>query len=168
MGDYSRPGHPVADRAARGAVFGVPLLVGAATAVAELGLGGADAVLAAVALLAGGFLAAFTHLSGVRARLTEREVAWGDAERVNRDALDETSAHLIAASYISGAETGLIIILMNLAGDGDGGILGPWAGLAYAGLAYLLIVFMIALPRLYTAYAESNSVRPELNGLYKG
>lgn len=167
LGDYSRPGKPVADRAARASLFGLPVVVGVVSGVADLGLRGADAVLAAVALLAGGFLAAFTHLSGVRARLAEREAAWGDAERVHRDALDETSAHLVAASYVSGLETGLIIVLMNVAGDGNGGIQGSWAAPAYAGLTYLLIVFMITLPRLYTAYAESNSVRSDLNGLYR-
>lgn len=166
LSDY-RSSKPVPDVVARGAVVVLPLGVGVGAYLADASLRAPDALLTAVSLLAGGFLAAFTHLSGVRSRLTDRAAAWGDAERIDRDAVDETAAHLLAASYVSGLAVAVLVAGMNLGADKEGALGGTWGAAAIALLVYIFVVFLITLPRLYSAYATSNAVRDELNGLHR-
>jgi hypothetical protein len=126
-------------------------------------------LLAGVSLLAGGFLAAFGQISGLRLRLTDRAREYRDVEQVDRDALDETAAHLLVAS-LGSALTALVIVLgMNFAANPkDGSISGPFAALALMFASYVFLVFIIAVPRLYTAYVNINHVRAELSGTHRG
>lgn len=155
------------DYVARIVVIGVPLAAGMATYLGHGVLRSPEAILAGVALLAGGFLAAFTYLSSMRLRLTDRSSTWGEADRLERDAMDETSAHLLAASYVSGLATAALIVAMNLSEEEAGAIGGLWAAGIVVLLSYILVVFLMALPRLYTSYVRMHEVRRELSGLHR-
>lgn len=123
-----------------------------------------DSLLAGVSLFAGALLAAFAQLSAWRDRLTERAIRYELTESPDRDALDETATHLLAASYMSALTAGLLIISANIASDELGNIGGPWAWLSAASGTYVFIVFMIAIPRLYKNYTAINKVRRALSG----
>jgi len=125
-------------------------------------------LLTGIALLAGGFLSAFTHLSTLRLRLTERQETWGDSERFDRDSIDETAAHLLAASYLSGITALLLVVGMNTTNDANGAVTGLWAGLAVASASYVFLLFVVALPKFYRAYLNINSVRPAMSGSHSG
>lgn len=167
LSDYRSPGKPRPDWVTRAVVLGLPAVVVVLSFRAGLELRSPEGLLAALALLAGGFLTAFTHLSSVRMRLADREEVWGEAERVDRDSIDETSAHLLAASYLSGVAAALLVLGFNFGGTEDGNIGGVWAALASGAMTYVLLLFLVTLPRLYNAYALYANVRHELNGTHK-
>lgn len=168
LSDY-RGKSPVPDVLTRALVLIAPIAAIVASLVWRFEMQLPEGVLAALALLAGGFLAAFTHLSGVRVRLAEREETWGDAERFERDAIDETSAHLLAGSYVSGVATMVLLLGMNFgAGPRPNTIVGGWAAVEAGLLVYLALIFLITLPRLYQAYAAYAGVRAELSGTHRG
>lgn len=168
LSDY-RNRKTVPDVVTRLVVVAVPVGVFAACLVTGFDLKTPEGVLTAMAVLIGGFLAAFAHLSPVRVHLAERENMWGDAERFDRDAIDETCAHLLAGSYVAGCATLVLILGMNLGADPKTGALtGVWAATASGLMAYEVIIFMIAMPRLYQAYASYSRVRKELSGTHRG
>ncbi|MFS0701967.1 hypothetical protein AB6N24_18520 [Cellulomonas sp. 179-A 4D5 NHS] len=169
LSDY-RGATTVPDYPTRAVLLGAPLLATALSFKFGFELRLPEGALAALALLAGGFLTAFTHLSSVRLRLTEREPAWGDAERFDRDAIDETCAHLLVAAYMSGVATGWLLLGMNFgagAGTGDDMIVGFWAAIEAGLLVYVVVLFLITLPRLYQAYLTYAHVRDALNGAHR-
>lgn len=164
LSDYRIKDSEKPDYAARIVILGAPV----ASAIAMLIFGGKlkdpDSLLTVVALLAGGFLAAFIHLSGIRGRLTEREDTWGDAERMKRDPIDESASHLIFASWISIMVAAAIIVGMNVSSDPESSLVGIWAAIATFGLVYLFALAAVTFPRLYSAYVQTNRVRDALNG----
>lgn len=166
LSDY-RSSRRAPDLVARVIVVLVPLGAGSGAYIAGATLRAPEAVLAGVALLAGGLLTAFTYLSSLRLRLTERESTWGDAERLERDATDETSAHLLAASYVSALATAALIVGMIMTDDEAGAVVGGWAALIIALLTYILVLFLMTLPRLYFSYVATHGVRRELSGLHR-
>jgi len=130
-----------------------------------------EAYLAALAIFAGGMLAAFTHLAGVRQRLEERKDEWGDADAIDRDAVDETSAHLLVAAYTSGLAAAVLVVGLNLSEqppEGPTAINGWFAAIAITVMVHVLVVFLIAVPRLYSAYTSAFTVRDALNGQHRG
>ncbi|MFJ8801001.1 hypothetical protein [Streptomyces sp. NPDC102487] len=123
------------------------------------------ALLTGVALLAGGMLSAFTHLSTLRLKLKE----WSGASEVSRyevekGMLDETAAHLLTGSLLCVLDAASLVIGMNVSVTKDGHLFGFWAALAAAISSYVLIIFIFLIPRLYSAYVEMNDVSPDLNG----
>jgi hypothetical protein len=126
------------------------------------------AILAGLALLAGGLVAAFGQLSTLRLRLTERMSDESDGQRTDRDFLDETAAHLLAAAYGAAVTAAVLVAGMNFALDTDGALVGPWAAVATAMASWVVLVFLIAIPRMYEAYAGLNKVRDALNGTHRG
>lgn len=167
LSDYRDDQKRSPDIIARGVVILLPLGAGIGTYLAGGALRAPDAILAGVSLLAGGFLAAFTYLSSMRVRLTDRRAVWGDADRLERDAMDETSAHLLAASYVSAVAAAALIVAMNTTSDETGAVTGAWAAAIVALLIYILVVFLITLPRLYTSYVAMHEVRKSLSGLHR-
>jgi len=167
LSDYrDKEVHP--DYITRILLVGIPLVAGGLF----WGLGGCLSVptvlLAGVSLLAGAFLGAFGHIATLRSRLADREDDYPDAERIDRDSLDETAAHLLVASYMSALTAFVLVLGMNLSLNAQGALVGFWGGLAVALALYVLLVFMIALPRLYNSYANINKVRDALSGTHKG
>ena len=126
------------------------------------------ALLAGLALLAGGLVAAFGQLATLRLRLTERMTSDDDGQRTDRDFLDETAAHLLSAAYGAAVTAAVLVAGMNFALDKDGELYGPWAAVATALASWVILVFLIAIPRMYEAYAKINKVRDALSGTHKG
>ncbi|MFJ9525476.1 hypothetical protein [Streptomyces cyaneofuscatus] len=122
-------------------------------------------LLTGVALMAGGMLSAFTHLSTLRLKITEWDSP-GEASRfeVERGMLDETAAHLLTGSLLCAFNAATLVIGMNVGVTKTGHLYGFWAA-ASAGLSsYVLVVFVFVIPRLYSAYVQINDVSSELNG----
>lgn len=165
LSDY-RKTKPTADLFTRALVVVVPLGVGVWMFVASGTLSDPGAILAGLALLAGALLAAFAQLSAWRQRLTERAEDFHHSEQRDRDNLDETAAELLVSSYMSVISLIVLVLGMNFGVDADGAVVGFWAALASTLCSYVVIVFLIALPRLYSAYVNINSVRDELNGFH--
>ena len=167
LSDY-RGHHPVADNVTRVCIVVLPVAAGVAMFVFQGFLAAPGALLAGVALLAGGFLAAFGQISTLRLRLTDRARDYPEAEQIDRDALDETAAHLLVASFMSALTALALVLGMNFGANAAGAVGGFFAALAVTLAAYVLLVFIIAVPRLYLAYVNLNKVRPELSGAHRG
>ncbi|WP_159031266.1 hypothetical protein [Streptomyces acidiscabies] len=124
-----------------------------------------SALLTGIALLAGGMLSAFTHLSTLRLKLKE----WVDASEASRyevekGMLDETAAHLLTGSLLCAFDVASLVIGMNVSMTKEGHLYGFWAALSAAISSYVLVIFTLLVPRLYSAYVEINDVSPDLNG----
>jgi hypothetical protein len=168
LSDY-RGKHPVADNVTRGCLVVLPLISGVSMFVFQGSLAAPGALLAGVALLAGGFLAAFGQISTLRLRLTDRARDYPDAEQIDRDALDETAAHLLVASFLSALTALALVLGMNFGANATtGAVSGIFAAVAVSLACYVLLVFVIAVPRLYLAYVNINKVRPALSGTHRG
>lgn len=168
LSDY-RDGTPRPDKLTRTVLIAVPLLVFGLLMLPGAKLSAPGALLSGVALLAGSFLAGWGQVASLRSKLTERADVAGSAEQVDRDALDETSAHLLVAAVLSAAAALVLVLGMNFASDPTtGALIGVFAALAGGIETYVLILFIIAVPRLYTAYVSMHEVRAELSGTHRG
>lgn len=163
LGDY-RSGTTRADWWVRFIVLIVPVGLGLWLFLARGKLADPSAMLAALGLLAGALLAAFAQLATWRLRLTEREDSHKNSERIDRDHLDETAAQLLVASYSSATAALFLVLGMNFSADKHGAISGLWAALAVVAASHVVLVFLVAVPRLYSAYVTINGVRDELSG----
>lgn len=166
LSDY-REDTPAADRLTRGVMIGVPLLAGISVVATGGSLAAPGALLSGLALLTGGLLAAFAQISALRMKLTDRMRQFPAAERIDRDALDETASHLLAAAYLSAVSALVLVLAMNFGSTPSGAVTGLWSGLVVAPSLYVLLTFLIAVPRLYSAYVSYNAVRPELSGAHR-
>jgi hypothetical protein len=125
-------------------------------------------LLTAVSLLAGGMLSAFTHLSTLRLKLTDWATERGqDYLDVERAMLDETAAHLLTGSLACGLDAAVLVIGMNLSLASNGHLTGFWAAAAAGLSTYILAIFIMIIPRLYSAWVEINGVSPSLSGFTK-
>lgn len=166
LADYrSDPSRP--DWFTRAAVFGLPFVVGVVVFVTKTSIEEPGALLSGLALLAGGLLASFAQLSDLRLRLTDRATDRPNSERTDRDSLDETAAHILVSSYMAGLTCILLVVGQQLATDDQGRIVGWMAALVTACASHVGITFLVALPRLYSAYAMMNKVRSNLDGTYR-
>lgn len=125
-------------------------------------------ILSALALLSGALLSVFAQLSSLRLRLTDRpEERWLDIER---DGIDEAVAHLLFAFLLCIITCALLTIGMSTSFGGKDAplILGSlWTAPIAASTTYIFALFVILVPKLYSAYVEMNHVRKELNGFHK-
>ncbi|WP_091101164.1 hypothetical protein [Micromonospora citrea] len=135
------------------------------------GLAAPTPLLTAVALLAGGMLSTFTHLSTLRLKLTEWLEKFDDGEDarfvVERESLDETAAHLLAGSLVCAIDAAVLVVGMNVSTSDRGALEGIWAALGGGLSSYILLVFIMVMPRMYSAYVEINSVSTKLSGFSK-
>ncbi|MFD5014620.1 hypothetical protein [Streptomyces chartreusis] len=127
------------------------------------------ALLTGAALLAGGMLSAFTHLSTLRLKITE----WDDGDKVSqfkveKEMLDETAAHLLTGSLACVLDAAALVIGMNVSLDKKGHLTGFWAALSAGISFYVLLIFIVILPRLYSAYVDINGVSGRLSGFTHG
>jgi hypothetical protein len=125
-------------------------------------------MLSALALLSGALLSVFAQLSSLRLRLTDRpEERYLDIER---DGIDEAVAHLLFAFLLCIITCALLTIGMSTSYGGKDAplILGTfWTAPISAFTTYIFALFVILVPKLYSAYVEMNQVRRELNGFHK-
>lgn len=124
----------------------------------------ADGLPAAIAILAGGFLAAFTHLSGVRQTLDARQTQSGAAEMPERHLVDVAVTRLLGATLVSVVTSAVLVIGASVSTDKDGHITGPWAAAAWTGSALSMVLFIAAVGVLYSAYIQMNRFDPGLDG----
>ncbi|WP_460664537.1 hypothetical protein [Kribbella swartbergensis] len=128
----------------------------------------AETLLAGVAFLVGGGLAAFGQLGAWRSRLTEREHAQ-PVELPERDSIDEAVAHLLWSTWIAVVEVPLIVVASETSGSKDLPPILDWLRRGLSGVilglgVYLLLLLLMAVPKLYSAYVRANRVRDDLNG----
>lgn len=163
LSDY-RGSTPKPDTLTRLFIVGAPVAAGVFMLISGGKLSAPSALLSAVALFSGGLLASFGQLSTLRLKLTDRTEDNQFSERIDRDFLDETAAHLLVAAYSAAVSAALLVMAMSFGSDPDGRIGGAWAAVITATTTYVFVVFIIALPRLYVAYTRINKVRRELSG----
>jgi uncharacterized membrane protein len=132
----------------------------------------AGSLLAGCALLSGATLSAFSAISTLRLRLTDR--IDDESLDMTRDALDESVAHILMVSLLTIVDSVVIVIglnaapSINAAGLPSGGIQGWLAAVAIGISAYVAILFMITLPRLYYAYVKIQKVPKKMSGFSQG
>ncbi len=169
-GEGARP-----DWVARAAVFGVPLVAGVTGGVARWQLASPGVLLTAVALLAGTSLAVFAQLSTLRLKLTEWRTSRGSqADDVDKEALDESVAHLLAATMVCLIDVVVLVVGIMATPTPDHpepGAAGPplplWASTVAITLsAYIALVMVMLIPRLYSAYNRPNHVAEHLDGSF--
>ena len=127
-------------------------------------------LLTAVSLLAGGMLSAFTHLSTLRLKITEwldKEGDEGSNFEVEREMLDETASHLLTGSLLCAIDALLLVVGLNFASSPEGHLTGVFAAIASGVSSYIFLVFVMIVPRLYSAYVEINKVSSKLNGFVR-
>jgi hypothetical protein len=127
-------------------------------------------ILTAVSLMAGGMLSAFTHLSTLRLKITEwldSPDAEPDRFRDEREMLDESAAHLLAGSVSCAITAAILVLGLNLASAPNGALTGFWAALAAATSSYVVLLFIMTVPRLYSAYVQINKVTSKLSGFVR-
>ena len=148
------------------------VLVLAAIVVCSLVFGwtirSSDGLIAGIAIFAGGFLTAFTHLSGVRRTLDARHGQQGAAERPERDLVDVAVTRLLGATLVSAATAAILVVGTSVAVDDQGRVMGVFAAATWAGSALSLVLFFSAVPALYSAYVQMNAVDPDLDGSRQG
>ncbi|MFD4420267.1 hypothetical protein ACFWN7_02040 [Agromyces sp. NPDC058484] len=123
-----------------------------------------DGLIAGIAIFAGGFLAAFTHLSTVRQTLGERHAQQGAAERPERDLVDIAVTRLLGATLVSAATAAVLVVGTSAAANDEGEVVGGFAAATWAGAALSLALFTSAVSALYSAYLQMNRVDPDLDG----
>lgn len=124
------------------------------------------AILTGVALLAGGLIASFGQISTLRLKLTESTTYPRHLAAPRQAALDETVAHLLLAAYLCAIDAVVLVVGLNIAQPGEP-LTGPIAVLAIMVSAYVVLLFLISVPRLYVAYVEINDVSDDLSGLHR-
>jgi hypothetical protein len=161
--DRARP-LGVADRTARVLLYVLPLAGAAAMIIWDGVLAGPDGLLAAAGVLTGAFFMGFSQVAGWRERFTERRNAREASEVHQRDSLDEVIAHLLMAIYATAALLVDVVVGLNLADD-KGNLTGIPAAIAVAIGMYIILLLLVILPKLYTAYAGINQLDDEVSGL---
>lgn len=127
-----------------------------------------DGLIAGISIFAGGFLAAFTHLSTVRQTLDDRHAQQGAAERPERDLIDIAVTRLLGATLVSAATAAVLVVGTSTATDEEGHVVGGFAAATWAGSALSLVLFVSAVSALYSAYLQMNKVDPGLDGSRRG
>ncbi|MGW8593187.1 hypothetical protein ACWGLC_15970 [Dietzia sp. NPDC055877] len=153
-----------ADWVARAILVVPPIAALVLFAVLDGSVAAPGAVLSGLALLSGTLLAVYAQLAGLRLRLTDREYPTY-RETMLKDSLDENVAHILAAVLIGLANCVVIVTGMSAMGsDGERVLTGyPAAVVAGLGLFEMLILLM-TVTSLYSAYTSSNDVHESLDG----
>ena len=155
------------DKVARIALYALPVVAAVAMVAFDGTVAGGEGILAAAGIFSGAFFMGFTQVATWRERFTERRDQRDQSEVHQRDSLDESVAHLLMAIYASIGLAVVLVVGQNFADEKDR-LTGVWAAIS-AGLGlYLVLLIMIVLPKLYTAYAGINEVDDEMSGLHRG
>lgn len=152
-------------------LFGSPIAVGILSFRAGLAMPQPASLLTAISILAGGSLTAFTHISTLRLRLTDREGSYLLTEDAERKSIDEAATHLLMSVVASVLVAAVIVLAMNVTPLNAAGALPPlprvFTAVILALSTYVGLLYLIAVPRLYTAYLAINRVSRELAGNLK-
>lgn len=152
----------------RALIFGAPIVIFSVMALLRVTLTDVSSMIAGSAILAGTLLAAFGQLSSWRSDLREQARLLPDEMQFDLDSLDETVTHILAAAYTSGLATVLLVLSSNFGSRVTEGTThhgGIWVWLGCSVASHAALTFLIAVPRLYYAYASVNRVRRELTNI---
>ncbi|MGY1823745.1 hypothetical protein [Geodermatophilus sp. SYSU D00079] len=127
-----------------------------------------DALLAGVSLLAGALVGSFGFIASLRLRLVETQVGYSEEPDAARDSLDESVAHLLAATLACVLDGVALVIGMNVSVNDQNDVVGFWAAVAVALSAYIAVVFYMLVSRLYAAYVHVARPRANLDGTLRG
>jgi hypothetical protein len=142
-------------------------------------LGAPGPLLAGVALLAGALIGSFGTMTTLRLKIAELGGPDDEGLEPERDLLDESVSHVLLAALVAATDAVALVIGTNTAATAPivgvtkaaaaastapGTVTGFWASAAIALSAYLFLIFVMLLPRLYAAYVQLNNVRDGLNG----
>lgn len=165
---HGNTGAYVPDWVTRVAVFVPPLVLAVAAHCADWKLAAPEALLTGVSLLAGALVGSFGFIASLRLRLIETQVGHSEEPDAARDSIDESVAHLLAATLACVLDAVALVIGMNVAVDTKGALIGFWASVAIALSAYVAIVFYMLVMRLYAAYVHVARPRANLDGTVRG
>lgn len=123
-------------------------------------------ILAGMSLLAGALVGSFGQVNTLRLKMTDRDGDEDPTAQVDRDAIDESAAHLLTAAFLCAVTAAVLVIGINTSPDPgpDPAVRGIWAAVASALGSYAMITFFIAVPRLYAAYVHVNQVSDDVSG----
>ncbi|MBY6708058.1 hypothetical protein HQ308_14730 [Rhodococcus sp. BP-241] len=155
---------PERDKAAQLVLALGPVLAGVAVAGLGVQLSSPGIIVAALSLLTGSLLTVFTQLSTLRLKLTE----WYDADEVehrsDKDAIDESVAHVLTAALLSLVATMVAVAAVVVADTQLPVLQGGVAAVLVAVVAYVLLLLIMLIPRLYGAYVSVHDIDDNLNG----
>ena len=115
------------------------------------------ALLSALSLLSAGLLASFAQIAVIRSRYRLPDDDY-DPEWRTRAMLDEAVAHVLTAALVAVLTALFVLIGMNTASPGHAG-LPSWASGLVAGFgAYLLLLFVMVIRKLWAAYEVANEL----------
>lgn len=164
LSDYRRE-KTKPDMVSRFLLLGLPIVAMITVFFCSEGISSVETLIAGTAILAGTLLAAFGQLAAWRDKLTEYAERYPNIDRLSRDSMDETVTHVLAAAYTSGVATILLTVssVFELREANDDPLYhGVFLALGIGFAAHAALSFLIAVPRLYYAYASMNRVRKEL------
>lgn len=147
-------------------IYVVPLLVGATMVALNTTLHSPGALLTATSLLSGGALSAFTHISSLRQRLTDRRVTHEFADASDRGLIDESATHLLMCAVAAMVTASSIIVGMLTSHAANAEYDGLLAGISIGLASWTGIIFWIAVPRLYAVYVQMHHVSDSLSGTH--
>jgi heme/copper-type cytochrome/quinol oxidase subunit 1 len=150
------------DLISRGALIAVPAAVVVWILLGNIRIASPTTLLTALALLAGGFLTSFTHISTLRLKLSERREEHELDEQGTRDLVDEVATLLLVATVLAVLTAVGLVVAMNATIQTY--LCGVPAAIVGAMAAEVVTLFLLTVPRLYNAYLDINTVRTELNG----
>lgn len=155
---------PTPDKTARAILVVIPLLSAVAVGGLRITLSSPAIVVAALSLLTGSLLTVFTQLSTLRLKLTE----WYDRDdlehRTDKDGIDESVAHVLTAALFALTAT-FVAVGATVLGDTQHPVINGIISAIIVGLvAYVLLLLIILIPRLYSAYIAVHDVDDNLNG----
>lgn len=127
-----------------------------------------DALLTGVSLLGGALVGSFGFIASLRLRLIETQIGYSEEPDAARDSIDESVAHLLAATLGCVLDAVALVIGMNVSVNSTGALIGFWAAVAIALSAYVAVVFYMLVTRLYAAYVHVARPRANLDGTVHG
>jgi hypothetical protein len=155
------------DVLARSILVVVPIGAGILVTLTNVQINSPGYVLTGIAILAGGFLTAFTHLSTLRQSLTSRQGDYPNSQRPDRDLIDEVATLLLVSAVAAVLTAVVLVIAMSatpITPKQPLVIMGWPAGVVAAMCAIVVLLFLLTIPRMYNAYLQLNAVRNALNG----
>lgn len=148
-------------------VYLVPIVVGLLMIKVNTTLHSPGALLTATSLLSGGSLSAFTHVSSLRQRLTDRRKTYENADGPDRSLIDESATHLLMCAVAAMLTATSIIIGMLSSHAANAEYSGLCSGISIGLATWTGIIFWIAIPRLYSVYVQMHAVDDTLNGAHR-
>lgn len=124
-------------------------------------------LLAADSLLASGLLAVFAQISTLRLKLSDRYERGFEEADTDKDAMDESATLLLFACFLAFVNGAVMTVGMTVGAENMTSLRGPCAWVAAGLFAYLLLLLVMLIPRLLSAYTSVNEVRNDLSGFYR-